>query len=77
MLVGQQCGGHQYGALPAVLRRDKRSPHRHLGFTETDIATNQPIHHSWRTHVVPHCRNGRRLIRRLFEGEALAERVPF
>ena len=44
MLAGKQSRRHDNGDLRPVHRRRKRRAQSDLGFAETDIAANQPVH---------------------------------
>ena len=76
MLVGKQRSRDQDGALTPALSGDECCSHCHLGFTKTDIAADQAIHHPWSTHVILYGGNCRGLIRRFFERKALAKFEP-
>ena len=51
MLLRQNCGGHEHGDLFAGHHRLERRADGHLGFAETDVAADQPIHRLRPLHI--------------------------
>src|SRR5260370_41501841 len=51
VLKREHRSGRQYRHLLAVAERLKRRAHRDLGFSETDVATKQPVHGLLALHI--------------------------
>ena len=75
MLPRQDGGRGHEGDLLAAEERHGRSPQRHLGLAEADVAAYQPIHLPAARHIVEHGLDGPVLVRRLGEQKAGGERL--
>ena len=73
MLLGEQRGRAEHGDLLAVGDRDEGGAQRHLGLAEADVAADQAVHRLARLHVLDHGGDGRRLVGRFLEAEAVGE----
>jgi hypothetical protein len=73
VLLGEERGGAQDHHLLAVGDRDERRAQCDLGLAEADIAAHQAVHRLARDHVGHHGLDGRRLVDRFLEAEAVGE----
>src|SRR6476661_11252255 len=74
MLFRQQRRGYEHGYLSAISHRNKSSPQGHLGFAETHIAADQPVHGFIRTQILDDRVDGGSLIGCFLETKALDKR---
>ena len=73
VLIGQDGRRREHGHLLAVHHRLERRPHRHLGFSVADVATEQTVHRLARLHVALHLVDCHGLVFGLVEFERFLE----
>jgi hypothetical protein len=73
VLLGQQRGRAQYRHLLAVGHGDEGGAHGDLGLAEADVAADQAVHRLAGFHVLDHGIDGRLLVGRFLEAEAVGE----
>ena len=77
MLFSQQGGRREDCHLLAIHDGQKRGPQCHFGFSESDIAADQPIHRLARDHILGDGMDCGKLIGSLLESESICEALVF